>query len=138
MRGMVRAIGVGRIFSTGGTRRFFQNFFWGVKSCENFFSHSKLRKQPFLLKILKSGGASSPLSDAHGQSVVSFIATTPDIFGKNKQVPRICVNMLLRPLLLRSPAPALLQWAAEVANCQGSDFAPQVYEQHKIRVVCNR
>jgi len=60
----VLIVGVGRIFSGGeGTWGFFQNFSRRGPNVAKFvFSHSKLRKQPFLLKISKS----RPPSDAHG------------------------------------------------------------------------
>jgi len=51
-------MGVGMIFSRGATRVFFQNFSIGVPKVVKFvFSHWKLRKQPFVLKLLKSKGA---------------------------------------------------------------------------------
>jgi len=55
-------MGVGRIFSRGATRGFFLNFSRvGPKVVKFDSSHSKLRKQPFFLKIYKSGGARPPL-----------------------------------------------------------------------------
>jgi len=50
-------MGVGRIFPGGGHEEIFQNFSRGAKSGEIFLSHSKLRKQPFLLTISKSKGS---------------------------------------------------------------------------------
>jgi len=65
-------MGVGRIFSRGAFREFFQNFSRGAKSGKLVFSLSKLRKSPFLLKFSKSSGGPRPplpplppLSDAH-------------------------------------------------------------------------
>ena len=49
------------IFSRGATRGFFLNFPRGPKVVKFHFSHSKLRKQPFLLKISQSRGL-GPLS----------------------------------------------------------------------------
>jgi len=62
-----QAMGVGRIFSRGGTMVFFHNFSRGEPKVVTFvFSHLKLRKQLFFLKISKSGGGQGPSSDAHG------------------------------------------------------------------------
>jgi len=50
-----------RIFSRGVTRGFVQKFFRGGLEVVKFvFSHSKLRKQFFLLKFSKSRGNGSP------------------------------------------------------------------------------
>jgi len=56
-------------FFPGGTRVFFQIFSrWWPKVVKSVFSHSKLRKQRFLLNISKSKGKSPlPPSDAHGR-----------------------------------------------------------------------
>jgi len=56
------AMGVGRIFFQGrGTRGFFQNFSRRVPKVVEFdFSHTKLRKQLFLLKISKTRGPRPP------------------------------------------------------------------------------
>jgi len=60
-------MGVGTIFSRGGTRGFFQNFSkGGAKVVKFVFFHSKLKKQPFLLKMSKSRGARSPLPTPSG------------------------------------------------------------------------
>jgi len=69
LRGCPTTMGVGRIFFQGATRGFFLNFSsGGPKVVKFYFSHSKLRKQPFLLKISKSRRGQAPLpppSDAH-------------------------------------------------------------------------
>ena len=55
-------MGVGRIFSRESHERIFLNFSRvGPKVMKFDFSHSKLRKQPFLLKFLKSRGCQAPL-----------------------------------------------------------------------------
>jgi len=58
-------MGVGKIFSRGGTRGFSQKFSRGGPKVVNFnfvFSHSKLTKQPFFAKHFKiQGGALIPL-----------------------------------------------------------------------------
>jgi len=47
-------MGVGRIFSRGSTRGFFQNFSRkGAKVVKFSFYHSKLKKQPFCTEIFK-------------------------------------------------------------------------------------
>jgi len=48
------------IFQWGTTRGFFQNFSRGVKSGEICFSHSKPRKEPYLVKFSKSRGPCLP------------------------------------------------------------------------------
>jgi len=53
----VTTMGIGRIFSRGGTGGFSKIFPGGPKVVKFVFSHSKLKKQPFLLKISKSRGA---------------------------------------------------------------------------------
>jgi len=54
-------MGLGKIFSRGGTRGFFQNFSRvGPKVVKFVFSHSKLRK-PFLLKRSKCKRDKTPL-----------------------------------------------------------------------------
>ena len=63
-------MGVGRIFSSGGQQGIFPKFFQGgTKSGEIFFSHSKLRKQPFFAELFKIQGGHGPHlpppSDAH-------------------------------------------------------------------------
>jgi len=51
-------MGVGRIFSRAEPQGDFSQIFPGGAKVVNFYvSHSKLRKQPFLLKISKSRGA---------------------------------------------------------------------------------
>ena len=61
-------MGIGRIFSGGATTGDFSKIFLGVaKRGEICFSHSKLRKQPFLLKFSKSREKGPlPSSDVHG------------------------------------------------------------------------
>jgi len=55
-------MGVGQIFSRGRALEDFSKFFQeGTKSGEICFSHSKLKKQPFLLKMSKSRGSLAPL-----------------------------------------------------------------------------
>jgi len=50
----ISATGVGRIFSRGGTRVFFQNFSRGWPKVVKFvYSVSNLRKQPFFAEIFK-------------------------------------------------------------------------------------
>jgi len=55
-------MGIGRTFSSrGALGDFFLHFSRGSKVVKFDFSHSKLRKQPFLLGISKSGGKGPPL-----------------------------------------------------------------------------
>jgi len=65
-------MGVGSIFSRGGTKVDWI-FPVGAKVTKVQFTHWKLRKRPFLLKIKQENvnfkfevGALPPLSDAHG------------------------------------------------------------------------
>jgi len=54
---------VGKIFTGGAARGFFQNFAGRRPKVVKFvFSHPKLRKQTFLLKIFKSRGDQGPLA----------------------------------------------------------------------------
>jgi len=59
-------MGVGRIFSREALRDFFRG---GGKSSEICFSHSKLRKQPFLLKLSKSRRVPTPMSLTYIQTI---------------------------------------------------------------------
>jgi len=72
----IRGMSVGFFPSTRG---FFQNFSRGVKCGEFcFFSHSKLRKQPFLIKFSKSRGAKEPLalpSNVNDEGLQKFCPT---------------------------------------------------------------
>jgi len=68
---IVRTMGIGRGFSMGAPLGdFFKSFLGGPKVAKFVFSHSKLRKQPFLLKFSKSRWATPhclpPPSYAHG------------------------------------------------------------------------
>jgi len=63
-------------FQGGDTRRFFQTFSEGAKVVKFDFSHSKPRKQPFVLKFSKSrrrlGPPLPPSSDAHAPKHVAL------------------------------------------------------------------
>jgi len=60
-------MGVGRIFPGRAIGSFSKIFLGGPKVAKFVFSHSKLRKQPFLLKFSKYRGPwpLAPPSDAH-------------------------------------------------------------------------
>ena len=73
--GGLLSMGVGRIFSKGGQQGIFPKFFQGGPKVVKFdFSHLKLRKQPFLLKISKARGPWPPC--------LSFL--TPMLFSSLK------------------------------------------------------
>jgi len=55
------------VFQGGPQGDFSKDFLRRAKSGEIWFSHSKLRKQPILLKFSKSRGPTSLSSDAHGR-----------------------------------------------------------------------
>jgi len=79
--------GVGRISRGGATRGFFQNFFGEQKVVKFGFSHSKLKKQPFLLKFSKSRvWPRSPPATPVPTPIVVFI--------ERKLLPTHFLNML--------------------------------------------
>jgi len=69
-------MGVGGFFP-GGTLEYFSKIFLEGSKSGKGFSHSKLRKQTFLLKFSKSGGtASLPTLSTHPEAVTCTISKT--------------------------------------------------------------
>ena len=86
-----RIMGVGWIFSRGGLRVFSLIFLGGPKVSKFVFSHSKLRKQPFLTKISKSRGPwpPCPTSDAHDLNHNKNVLNLTAFCNQGFAVPRL-------------------------------------------------
>jgi len=67
---------------THGRRK---DFFQGGPKVVKFFSHWKLRKQPFFAEIFKiQVGAKVPPSDAHGPNPAGHLVLKPELGPKAK------------------------------------------------------